>query len=626
MKKLLLPLTIAAALVGCSQADKASQVRTEQTAKVDVTAEQNQQTESQRLNAWFEEQFEKQLQESPLYLTFLGRKERYDEMDDFSEANTHKQFKMAEASVNELKTQFDYDKLTEDAKISYDIWLYQYELQKKQLPFLRRGYVLTQMQGLQSFLPSFLINYHRVDEASDMQAYITRISGVSRAMSQLLERSKVNAAEGVRPPYFAYEGVIQEARAQVTGKPFQADADTDAPLWADAQKKVKSLLDAGKIEQITADEFLVNAEQQLIEKFQPAFSEVADWFEADLVNVSKEAQGLASIPDGEDAYNMALLSNTTTAKNAEEIHQLGLTEVARIHTEMEKVKSEVAFEGSLQAFFSYIKTSKGEQFYYPNTDEGRQGYIDDTNVYLDYINSKLPEYFGILPKAPLVVKRVEPFREQPGAAQHYFPGTPDGSRPGTYYAHLSDMSLMPKNEMEAIAYHEGNPGHHMQISIAQELESVPTFRTQARFTAYSEGWGLYAELLASEMGAYEDPFKQYGQLASELWRAVRLVVDTGIHAKGWTEQQAIDYCLENTSYPEGQIRSEVRRYFVLPGQATSYKIGMLKILELRAKAREALGDKFDIRGFHDTVLGGGAVPLPVLERLVNNWVEKQKSA
>jgi uncharacterized protein (DUF885 family) len=247
-------------------------------------------------------------------------------------------------------------------------------------------------------------------------------------------------------------------------------------------------------------------------------------------------------------------------------------------------------------------------------------------VFLAFINAKLPEYFGILPKAPLVVKRVEAFREQPGAAQHYYPGTPDGSRPGIYYAHLSDMKAMPKNEMEAIAYHEGNPGHHMQISIAQELKSVPTFRTQAGFTAYAEGWALYSELLAKEMGAYQNDYSDFGRLITEMWRAVRLVVDTGLHSKGWTEQQAIDYFKEKTPVAEGAVVSEVRRYIVWPGQATAYKVGMLKILALRAKAKEQLGDKFDIRAFHDTILGGGALPLDVLEKRVDHWIATVKAA
>ena len=219
---------------------------------------------------------------------------------------------------------------------------------------------------------------------------------------------------------------------------------------------------------------------------------------------------------------------------------------------------------------------------------------------------------------------MEAFREQDGAAQHYFPGTPDGSRSGVYYAHLSDMGAMPIPQLEVIAYHEGNPGHHMQISIAQELTSVPTFRTQAGFTAYSEGWGLYSELLAKEMGAYEDPYSDFGRLTTEIWRAIRLVLDTGFHYKGWTEEEGVQYFMENSPAAEGQIRSEVQRYIVWPGQATAYKVGMLKILELRAEAQAELGDKFDIKGFHDTVLGGGALPLALLERRVDEWVEAQK--
>jgi len=224
-----------------------------------------------------------------------------------------------------------------------------------------------------------------------------------------------------------------------------------------------------------------------------------------------------------------------------------------------------------------------------------------------------------------VVKRVEAYREQDGAAQHYRPGTPDGSRPGTYYAHLSDMKAMPKNQLEVIAYHEGNPGHHMQVSIAQELEGIPTFRTQFWLSAYGEGWALYSELLAKEMGAYEDPYSDFGRLTTEMWRAIRLVVDTGLHSKGWTEEEAIQYFADNSPEPIASITAEVRRYIVWPGQATSYKVGMIKILELRAAAKEALGEKFDIRGFHDVVLGGGAMPLSLLERRVETWVEQQKA-
>jgi uncharacterized protein (DUF885 family) len=306
---------------------------------------------------------------------------------------------------------------------------------------------------------------------------------------------------------------------------------------------------------------------------------------------------------------------------ADEIHELGLREVARIKAGMQVIKEQVGFAGTLEEFFAYVR--EDSQFYFPNTDEGREAYLEAARDYLGFIEQRLPSYFGILPKADLVVKRVEAFREQPGAAQHYFQGTPDGSRPGIYYAHLADMGAMPKPQMEVVAYHEGIPGHHMQVSIAQELTGVPEFRTQSFFNAYVEGWALYAELLAKEMGAYDDPYGDFGRLSTEIWRAIRLVVDTGLHSKGWTEADAVDYFTANSPAATGQIRSEIRRYIVWPGQATSYKIGMLDILELRHEAEQELGANFDIRGFHDTVLGGGALPLSILERRVNAWIAER---
>ena len=308
---------------------------------------------------------------------------------------------------------------------------------------------------------------------------------------------------------------------------------------------------------------------------------------------------------------------------ADEIHALGLAEVERIHAEMEAIKRQVGFDGTLQEFFASLRDDP--RFLFPSTDEGREAYLQASRDFYAGIEARLPEYFGLRPKAGLVVKRVEAFREQPGAAQHYMPGTPDGSRPGTYYVHLIDMTSMPKLDMESTAYHEGIPGHHMQVSLAQELTGLPQFRTQVFFTAYVEGWALYAEQLAKEMGAYHDPYSDFGRLGNEIWRAIRLVVDTGLHSEGWTEQQAVDYFLANGPTSEGQVRAEVRRYLVLPGQATAYKVGMLKILELRERARRSLGDRFDIRTFHDTVLGGGALPLAILERRVDDWIGAQNA-
>lgn len=626
MKHLLGITLLAGLLVACSPQKTITPPET----TADNAGSQVQQealSESKRLNQWFEVKYEEQLQFSPLMMTFLGRKDKYDQFDDLSEAAEEKKFLWYEKTIDELSTQFDYDQLDEDAKISYDLWVYDYEKQKLQRPFGRRTYVFTQMQGLHAFLPNFLINFHKVDSTEDMQAYIKRISGIARGIDQLLVRTKLNAEEGVRAPYFAYEGVIEQSKNLLNGQPFDSESQVDAPLFADAKRKIDALVQAEKIDAAQAEAYTQEVKQALLDSFEPVYNALIAWFEADFNNVDKVAKGVGALPEGKAFYNAALFGHTTTQLTSDEIHAIGLKEVERLRGDMLAIMQQVKFKGSLTEFFTYLTADKQNPlFFYPDTDEGRQAYIDDAEGFLGSIDQKLPEYFGLLPKADLVVKRVEQFREQPGAAQHYYPGTPDGSRPGIYYAHLSDMTAMPKNEMEAIAYHEGNPGHHMQISIAQELEGVPTFRTQASFTSYVEGWALYSEFLAKEMGGYQSPYSDFGRLVTEIWRAIRLVVDTGIHAEGWTEQQAIDYFKANAPLSDTAVRSEVRRYFVLPGQATAYKIGMLKILELRGKAEQVLGDKFDIRGFHDTVLGGGAVPLNVLERRVMSWVDKVKAA
>jgi len=579
------------------------------------------QNESERINDWFAKKYEEQLQLSPMMLTFLGRKDHYDKIDIMTEAEEIRRLALQKQSVEELKANFDYEKLNSEAKISYDIWVHQYEEAAEGQQYNKNAYVFTQMQGIQAFAAQFLISFHKVDEEKDMVDYIKRISAVSQAISDLLVRAQDNANRGVRPPKFAYEGVIEQAQALITGLPFTSEGE-DSALWADAQRKINSLLDAKKIDQTKADELLAQSKESLLNYFLPTYQSLVVWFEKDSVNTDEIATGVGKHPNGENYYNFKLKSSTTTNLTANEIHDIGISEVARITKEMLAIKNKVGFEGDLQAFFTFVKTDT--QFFYPNTDIGRQGYISDTENYLSEINKQLPNFFGILPKADLVVKRVEAFREQDGAAQHYFPGTPDGKRPGTYYAHLSDMSAMPKNEMEGIAYHEGNPGHHMQLSIAQELSTIPQFRTQANFTAYAEGWGLYSELLAKEMGGYQNDFSDFGRLVNEIWRAVRLVVDTGLHSKGWTEAEAIAYFKENTPVSAQAIKSEVRRYIVWPGQATAYKVGMLKIMELRAHAEKELAEKFDIKGFHDTILGGGSMPLSILERRINTWIAKNK--
>jgi uncharacterized protein (DUF885 family) len=609
MNRFLTVLLSAASLVACSPQPSLSPPPHEATL--------TQKSETQRLNAWFEEQFEKQLAFSPIQQTRLGRKTAYDQIDDFSITAADRQLAWQRASVEEMKARFDYDVLTPDAKISYDLWAYTADRAARNANFRTQSYALHQHNGLQSFFPTFLINTHKVDTVGDMEAYIVRIGGVATALDQLLLRAQDNAKAGTRPPRFAYEGVITQSRNIISGAPFEENKAPSA-LYNDMLGKIDALEADGAIDTVRAEDLRRASANALTEMLEPSYQAIIDWFEADIENSDSNARGAGTLLDGEAYYNHRLWVNTTTDLTADEIHQIGLSEVARIRAEMDTIKDEVGFDGTLAEFFTFVR--EDDQFYFSNDDAGAQNYIDAAAAHIAQLETRLPEFFGILPKAALEVRRVEPFRERPGAAQHYRAGTPDGSRPGIYYAHLSDMRAMSIPSLEVIAYHEGLPGHHMQISIAQELEGIPTFRTQTRFTVYSEGWGLYSEWLAKEMGAYEDPYSDFGRLTTEIWRAIRLVVDTGMHAKGWSEDEARQYFYDNSPIPEGAVKSEVRRYLVNPGQATAYKIGMLKIIELRKKAEADLGDAFDIRGFHDTVLGGGAIPLHILEARVDQWV------
>jgi uncharacterized protein (DUF885 family) len=575
--------------------------------------------ETARINAWFEKKYEEQLAFSPIQQTFLGRKSAA--IDDMSTAAQDKQLAWRRASVAEMKQAFDYARLTPEAQTSYDLWLYQLQQAEAALPFRTNAYVFDQMSAIHAFFPQLLIAFHRVDDPADLEAYVARLRESGRALRQLIEISKRNVVAGVRPPRFSFDFVIDESTKIITGAPFD-NGGTDSALWADVKAKVADLQKKGTLNDAKANALLDEARAALTGPFRTAYQDLIAWQKEDRRNAPDKTTGVSALPNGAAYYRERLANQTTTTLSADEIHQIGLAEVARLRGEMDAIRTEVGFAGDLRAFFAELRDKKDDRrFYYPDTDEGRAAYIKDATAAIDRIKSVLPKYFGILPKADLVVRRVEAFREQAGAAQHYFPSTPDGSRPGVYYAHLLDMKAMPKSELEVIAYHEGLPGHHMQVAIAQELTTIPTFRRQSFFGSYVEGWALYSEWLAREMpGTYQDPYSRFGRLGSEIWRAIRLVVDTGLHAKGWSEEEAVQYFLANSPTTEPQARSEVRRYLVTPGQATSYKIGMLKIQELRRKAEAALGDRFDLRAFHDTILGGGSLPLTMLEQRVDRWV------
>ena len=603
-------MLLVGALVACSEPTESQSEAAISTA--------SQQTETQRLNAWLDEQYAEQLETSPMTKTALGDKTDYGQLDDFSLAAEQRDLEWLRESVTTMLSEFDYARLTDDGKLSYDMWKFSLERAEAGVPYRQHGYIFGR-GGPHAYLPNFLINFHRVDTVADLDAYVSRLRELDRVFTELLERSRAASAAGIRQPRFGYDFALAEIERVTAGAPFSnSDSSPNSPLWTDLQSKTTALIDEGLLSAEEAQVYFQQIQALLAGEVKTAYEEVAAWLREDRELASEEAQGVWALPDGEAFYNYRLAQMTTVDLTAEEIHQIGLDEVARIQTEMETIKQQVGFDGSLQEFFTFMR--EDEQFYFPNTDEGRQAYLDLNNKYLDAIALKLPDYFGRLPKAALEVRRVEAFREQAGGAQHYSAGTPDGSRPGVFYSHMSDMSTLPIFQLEDVAYHEGSPGHHMQISIQQELEDVPKFRTQYRTTAYTEGWGLYSEWLAKEMGGFEDPYSDFGRLGGEIWRAIRLVVDTGIHSKRWTEEEAVQYFLANSPQAEGAVRSEIKRYIATPGQATAYKIGMLKIQEVRRNAEQALGEAFDIREFHDIVLGAGALPLPLLEARVNRWI------
>lgn len=610
--KLSLVLGFFSLLTACSDSTPSQQ----EEASGSVTTEQPPGIATERFNQWLDTEFASELDFSPLTKTRLGDKSDYDQLDDVSEAALDRALAWRRDSVARMEREFSRDALDIEGQLSWDLWKYQLEIAELNLPFRRHSYIFGR-NGPQSRFPNSLINFHNVDSVADMQAYISRLQQSQRYMEQYLERAKLSVADGIRAPYFDYDQAISEIQRVTSGAPFD-DGEASA-LWADITGKIDALKEAGFIDEDTEETLQNQARAALLESFKPGYDSVLAWLQADRENASEIAQGVSSLPAGDEYYSARLRTMTTLPMSAEEIHQLGISEVARIHEEMEGIKRQVGFEGSLQDFFNFMRES--DQFYFDNTDQGRADYLALADDILAEMYIKLPDFFGILPKAGLEVRRVEAFRETAGGAAHYNRGTRDGSRPGTFYVHLTDMRAVAVNRLENLSYHEGVPGHHMQISIQQELENIPQFRLNKGYTAYSEGWGLYAELLGKEMGGYNDPYADMGRLSGEIWRAVRLVVDTGIHGMNWSQADAVEYALNNSPRPELSVRSEVRRYFNNPGQATAYKIGMLEILRMRKKAEDALGDDFNIRGFHDTVLGSGQLPMVALEAKVDRWIE-----
>jgi uncharacterized protein (DUF885 family) len=475
------------------------------------------------------------------------------------------------------------------------------------------NYPVNQLFGVQNLFPSFMANTHRLLSVKDCDYYLMRLAALPVKFDQLLEGLKVREGKGILPPRFVVEDVLTEMNGFV-GKP--AAENIIATSFQSRSEKIP------KLSQGDRDKYQRRVDTAINDSVYPAYHKLIDYFTALLPKTTTD-DGVWKLPDGDAFYAYALRQNTTTTLKADEVHALGLKEVDRIEAEMRALLDANGFAG--QPIATALNTlAQDRRFLYPNDDAGRAEALAEFSRLIDTATARCHALFLTAPKAKCEVRRVETFKEATSSGAYYEGGAMDGTRPGVFYANLRDMNEMPKWSMPTLAYHEGVPGHHWQISIAHELKGVPQFRKVLPFTAYSEGWALYCEWLAKQAGWYEgDPFGDLGRLRDEMFRAVRLVVDTGIHAKHWTREQAIAYMREKTGMGEKEVTAEIERYIVSPGQACAYKIGMLKIQELRARAQQELGQKFDQREFHDAVLKNGALPLDILEEQVNDYIREK---
>lgn len=604
MRNLLLTAASVLALTTVAVAP-ASQAQTSKTeAPATAVAEQ--------LAAFFEAHDEQELAHSPVSKAYRGiRDEDYGKWDDASEAAEVAQYRRGQVALARMESEFEKSQLNDADQLSYRLFQARAERAEKAFPFRRNAYIFDQMNGAQSQIPAFLINIHRVANKADAEAYVSRLDAAGPLIDTLVAQAAERADDGIIVPNWVFPYVIADAKNVISGAPFEDGKDS--PIFADLKKKVSDL----DIPEAEKADLIARGAAAMVNSLKPSYEKLIVEMERQQA-MAVAGDGIWRFKDGAAYYAERLQNYTTTDLGADEIHQIGLDNVARIHGLMRKIMEDVGFEGSLQDFFQHLRTS--DEFYY----DTREAYLAEVDSKLAAMTAKLPEFFNTLPKAPLVIKPVEAFREKSAGKAFYNGPAPDGSRPGTYYVNLYNLRSMSKTELEALAYHEGLPGHHLQRTIQTELGDLPPFRRFGGWTAYTEGWGLYSEELGKDMGFYQDPYSDFGRLGMELWRAARLVVDTGIHHKRWSREEAIQYLTDNTPNPEGDIRKAIERYIVYPGQATAYMIGKLKILELRERAQKDLGDKFTMGGFHDVVLNSGPVPLDILEERVDAWIAASK--
>jgi len=571
------------------------------------------------LAAFFDEADKAELAMSPRGKAYRAIKDAdYGKWDQFTNEDTLARRELGRRLASELQQRFDRATLSPEDQLSYDLFLYRNTRAESVFPYRDYGYVFDQMNGNQSGGPAFLINIHKIDTVSDADAYISRIREIARYLDQSVDQARKRQALGVLPPKWVFPYVIADSRNVITGAPF--GPGKDSAVWADLKAKVDKL----NTDAATKTRLLDAGKAALINNLRPAYRRVIALMQAQQ-KVAGTYDGIWRFPNGAAQYQALLKFYTTVDMTPDQVHELGLAQVARIHGEMSAIKDRVGFKGSLQEFFVHMR--EGKQYYYSNDAAGRQRYLDETDKALKQTMAAVPRFFGRTPKTPLLIKPVEPFREKSAGKAFYQDPPPDGSRPGTYYVNLSDMNAMPSTEVEALFCHEGVPGHHLQGALLSELGKgeVPPFRQFSGYTATDEGWGLYSEKLCKEMGMYQDPYRDFGRLQLELHRAIRLVVDSGIHHKRWSREQAIKYVEDNSADAKGGIVKAIERYIVYPGQATAYMVGKLKIEELRRKAEAELGPKFDIKGFHDTVLLAGSMPLDLLEKRVDDWIARLRS-
>jgi uncharacterized protein (DUF885 family) len=574
--------------------------------------------ESKRVNAFFDNSYDEAVSRDPERQTTLGIKKDYSEWTDRSDEFARKENEITKSELDFLHKSFDYDKLDEQSKLSYRYFEYSSQQSLDNFKWRFHNYTVNQMDGIQSTLPAFLINMHRVDTITDAEAYIGRLNGIGRVFDQVIDGLKMRDSMKIIPPKFVFPMVKNDCGNVISGQPFDASA-AKSPLLDDFITKVNALktLDA-----VTRSKLIKDAQDALIKTVKPAYEKLLAYLNEEEKSATED-DGAWKFPDGDKFYANALKVTTTTDMSPDEIFEKGQEEVDRIHEEMKAIMKKVNWKNNnMFDFFEFMRNDR--QFYFPNTAEGKKAYKDKATAIIDTMRNKLDLLFLTKPKANIVVKAVEPFREKSAGGAFYEDPSEDGKRPGTYYINLYNMDDQPIYQMESLAYHEGIPGHHMQIAIAMELQNIPKFRKHGGNVAYVEGWALYSEFIPKEFGFYEDSYSDFGRLANEVFRAARLVVDVGIHYKKWSRQKALDYFLKNTPNPEGDSRKEIDRYTVWPSQATGYKIGMLKILELRERAKKALGEKFDLREFHDVILTNGPLPLNLLSDNVNSWIARKK--